>query len=160
MCWFFFFCFLGPSPWHMEVPRLGVQLKLQLLAYNTAIAMPDPSHICDLYHSSWQRWILNPLRPGFKRATSWFLVRFGNHCATKGTPPFKIFNTLYFILFIFYFCLFAISWAAPAAYGGSQARGLIGAAAAGLPQSHSNAGSEPHLQPTPRSRQRRIVLTR
>ena len=40
----------------------------------------------------------------------------------------------------FFFCLFAISWAAPAAYGGSQARGRIGAAAAGLRQSHSNAG--------------------
>jgi len=25
---FFFFCFLGPHPWHMEVPRLGVQLEL------------------------------------------------------------------------------------------------------------------------------------
>ena len=45
-------------------------------------------------------------------------------------------------------CLFAISWAAPAAYGGSQARGLIGAVATGLHQSHSNMGSEPHLQLT------------
>ena len=36
--------------------------------------------------------------------------------------------------------------AAPAAYGGSQARGWIGATAASL--RHSNAGSEPHLQPT------------
>jgi len=43
----------------------------------------------------------------------------------------------------------AISWAAPAAYGGSQARGRIGAVATGLRQSHSNAGSEPRLQPTP-----------
>ena len=42
-----------------------------------------------------------------------------------------------------------ISWAAPAAYGGSQARGRIGAVATGLRQSHSNAGSEPRLQPTP-----------
>ena len=49
-------------------------------------------------------------------------------------------------LFIY---LFAISWAAPVAYGGSQARGRIGAVATGLRQSHSNAGSEPHLQPTP-----------
>ena len=52
---------------------------------------------------------------------------------------------IYFILF----CLFAISRAAPTAYGGFQARGLIEAVAAGLHQSHSNAGSEPHLQPTP-----------
>ena len=35
------------------------------------------------------------------------------------------------------------------AYGGSQARGPVGAVATGLRQSHSNAGSEPHLQPTP-----------
>ena len=34
------------------------------------------------------------------------------------------------------------------AYGGSQARGLIGAVAAGVHRSHSNAGSEPCLQPT------------
>ena len=34
-------------------------------------------------------------------------------------------------------------------YGGSQARGLIGAAAAGLRQSHSNMGSELRLRPTP-----------
>ena len=68
-------------------------------------------------------------------------------------------NLLYFrpvahFSFFFFFCLFvvavvAISWAAPAAYGGSQARGPIGAVATGLRQSHSNAGSEPRLQPTP-----------
>ena len=33
----------------------------------------------------------------------------------------------------------------PAAYGGSQARGLIGAVATSLHQSHGNAGSEPCL---------------
>ena len=50
---------------------------------------------------------------------------------------------------VFFFCLFAISWATPVACGGSQARGLMGAIAASLSQSHSNAGSEPRLQPTP-----------
>ena len=53
----------------------------------------------------------------------------------------------------FFFCLFAISWAAPTAHGGSQARDPIRAIAAGLrqrhSQRHSNAGSEPRLQPTP-----------
>ena len=34
-------------------------------------------------------------------------------------------------------------------YGGSQARDRIRAAAAGLRQSHSHSGSEPHLGPTP-----------
>ena len=35
------------------------------------------------------------------------------------------------------------------AHGGSQARGLIGAVAAGLHHSHSNVGSEPGLRLTP-----------
>ena len=64
----------------------------------------------------------------------------GSLCCIK-----DIGSTLYF----FFFSLFAISWAAPVAYGSSQARGLIGAVATGLHQSHSNAGSEPRLQPTP-----------
>ena len=37
--------------------------------------------------------------------------------------------------------------ATPMAQGGSQARGLTGAAAAILQHSHSNAGSVPHLRP-------------
>ena len=57
----FFFVFSGPYLWHMEVLRLGVELELQLPAYTTATAMPDLSHICNLHHSSRQRWILNPL---------------------------------------------------------------------------------------------------
>ena len=43
----------------MEVPRLGV--KLELWAYAIATAMGDLSCVCDLYHSSQPRQILNPL---------------------------------------------------------------------------------------------------
>ena len=50
-------------------------------------------------------------------------------------------------LFLFAFCF--VFRAAPVAYGGSQTRGWIGAVAAGLHHSHSNAKSELHLQPTP-----------
>ena len=39
--------------------------------------------------------------------------------------------------------------AVPAVFGGSQARGQIIAAAAGLYHSHSNARSEPNMQPAP-----------
>ena len=53
--------FLGPHPWHMEVPKLGVELKLLLTAYARATAMPDPSWVCDLHCSPRQHWILNPL---------------------------------------------------------------------------------------------------
>ena len=52
-------------------------------------------------------------------------------------------------IFIFTFYFFCFFRAAPVAYGGSQAKGLIGAIATGLRHSHSNAGSEPCLQPTP-----------
>ena len=45
----------------MDIPRLGVESELQVPAYTTATAMPDPSLICDLYPSIWQHWILNPL---------------------------------------------------------------------------------------------------
>ena len=45
----------------MDVSRLGVESELQLLACTTARAMPDPSRICDLHHSSQQRQILNSL---------------------------------------------------------------------------------------------------
>ena len=45
----------------MEVPRLGDESELQLQAYTTDTAMWDLSHVCDLYHSSQQRQILNPL---------------------------------------------------------------------------------------------------
>ena len=45
----------------MEVPRLGVESKLKLPAYSTAIATWDLSRVCDLHHSSRQHQILNPL---------------------------------------------------------------------------------------------------
>ena len=44
-----------------------------------------------------------------------------------------------------FFILFSIFKAAPTAWGRSWARGGIGAAAAGLRHSRSNAGSEPRL---------------
>ena len=57
-----FLCVLFRAPLEAyEVPRLGVELELQLPAHTTATAMPDLSCVCDLHHSSWQRRILNPL---------------------------------------------------------------------------------------------------
>ena len=51
---FVFFVFLGLHLWHMEAPRLGVQLESQLPAYATATAMPNLTCICDLHHRSRQ----------------------------------------------------------------------------------------------------------
>ena len=58
--------------------------------------MPEPWQLgvqADLHHSSQQRRILNPLsKARIEPATSWFLVRFFNHCATAGTPKDLIFK--------------------------------------------------------------------
>ena len=59
-----FFVILGPHPEHMEGPRLGPELELQLPAYATATATPDLNCVCDLHHSSRQWRILNPLSEG------------------------------------------------------------------------------------------------
>ena len=83
----FFVFFLGLHSRLMEVPRLGVESKLQLPAYATVTAMSDLSHVYDLPHISWQCWILNPLSKSrdwtcILMDTSW--IRF--HCPKKGTP--------------------------------------------------------------------------
>ena len=59
-------------------------------------------------------------------------------------------NYTHYSCFVLFFCLFFLpfSWAALAVYGGSQARGLIGAVATSLCHSHSKQ-SELCLQPTP-----------
>ena len=62
ICLYFYICFLGLHLCHMEVPRLGVQLELQLPPDATATVMLwNLSRICNLYHSSWQCRILNTL---------------------------------------------------------------------------------------------------
>ena len=71
----------------MKVSRLGVKSELQLSAYTTATAMPDPGHICNLHHSSWQPQILNPLSEARYRACNLMVPRRIHFCcATMGTP--------------------------------------------------------------------------
>ena len=79
----------------MEIPRLGVELELQLPAYVTAEATPDPSHVCDIHHSSWQQWILNPLskaRDQTRDLTDSSRVRY--HQAIMGTQVVLLFFPL------------------------------------------------------------------
>ena len=80
---FLFLSFWGPYPWHMEVPRLGVQLELLPPAYTPAT---DPSRVCDLHHSSQQCWILSEARDGSPNlmVPSWLRFRW----ATTGTPRY------------------------------------------------------------------------
>ena len=83
----FIFWFLGLHPRHVEVPRLGVKLELQLWARTTATAMHESSCICNPHHSSQQCQIPDPLSEGrdwtrILMDTSWIHFR----SATIGTP--------------------------------------------------------------------------
>ena len=100
----FFFCcccfvlFFRATPRPAEVLRLGVESELQLLAYSTARETPDPSHICDLHHSSQQ--CLNPLREARDGTrTSWFLVGF-----VSTVPRWELMIAFFalYSLFVFY----------------------------------------------------------
>ena len=78
--------FLGPHPYHMD-PRLGVKSELQLPAYATAKITADPSHVCDLCHSSQQHWIPDLLSKARDQThilldTIWICF----YCATMETP--------------------------------------------------------------------------
>ena len=74
---FILFYFLEPHLQHMEIPRLGAKSELQLQAYATATATQDPSHVCNLHHSSKQHQILTHwARTRIKPASSCILVGF------------------------------------------------------------------------------------
>ena len=69
----------------MEVPRLGVQLELQLLAYTTATAVLDPSL------SLWQGRILNPLSKARDQTHILTLCPVLNPLSHNETPKFLCF---------------------------------------------------------------------
>ena len=88
----FIYCFLGLHAWHVEVPRLGIES-----AYTTATATWDPSRICDLYHSSWQHQIPNPL----SEARDQTCIRMDTsqihfHCATRALLFLGFFECFYY----------------------------------------------------------------
>jgi len=94
----------------------GREPELQLPAYTTATATPDPSLVCDLHHSSRQRRILHPLseaRDGTRNLMVPSRIRFG--CATNGNSShhFKLYgkfsrrtwegiNSILILIFLFY----------------------------------------------------------
>ena len=83
----------GVSLRHMEVPRLGVESELQLLAYTTATATQDPRRVCNLHHSSWQHRIPNPLSKARDQTQNLRIPsRIHFCCATVGTPTLRSFH--------------------------------------------------------------------
>ena len=55
----------------------------------------------------------------------------------------------YYYYYYYYWSFLPFLGLLPLAYGSSQARGQIGAVAAGLHHNHSNARPEPRLRPAP-----------
>ena len=95
--------FLGLNLRHMDAPRLGVKLALQLPACATATATWDLGCVCDPRHSS-ERWqILKPLSKARDRIhifTDISGVHY--HWATTGTPFFWFYcSSIVFRIFIF-----------------------------------------------------------
>ena len=124
----FFFFFFG-CPAHLEFQGQG----------------SDPKCSCDVCHSCGSAGSFNPLywaggRTCVLGAAEMQLIPLLHSLLIIS---FFLFSFFFFFFFFFVFLPFLglLLWH----MGGSQSRGLIGAVAAGLHQSHSNAGSEPHL---------------
>ena len=90
------FFFLGPQIQHMEVSRLGVELKQQLPGYTTAIATPNQSR------SSWQHWILKPLSEA-RDQTHIFMVSSG---FVTAEPQWELPTNISLKVCIFYSCVY------------------------------------------------------
>ena len=87
---------------------VGVESKLQLPTYTTVTARQDPSRICNLHHSSWQRQILNPLSEARDRTQNLMVTtQICFWCATIGTPRTAFYNvssnniTMFYVQLIF-----------------------------------------------------------
>jgi len=80
---FLFFFRAEPTAYRVSQARGPIRAT----AYTTATATQDPSHICDLHHSSQQCQILNPLSKA-RDPTRNLMVPSQIHfcCATTGTP--------------------------------------------------------------------------
>ena len=57
----YIYIYFRAAPEAYRGSRLGVKSEMELLAYATATAMQDLSHVTELHHSLWQCRILNPL---------------------------------------------------------------------------------------------------
>ena len=84
-------------------------MELLLPAYATTTAIPDPSCIFDLHHSSRQHQILNPLSQARDRTDNLMVPsRICFCCATTGTPILNILitcvNKFPFLLKLVGFC--------------------------------------------------------
>ena len=85
----FIYCLLGPHPQHVKVPRLGVRLELQLLAYTTAKQLGTWATSATYttahgYAGSLTHWA----RPEIECASLWILVDSFPLCHSKNSSSY------------------------------------------------------------------------
>ena len=115
---------------NMHLYVINHQLPTTRALWMVYILLPSSKEITALYSRA---------RPGGIQGQAQFIAKLNGN-------GLWIFFLSFFFFFFFVFLSFRV---APMAYGGSQTRGLIRAAAAGLRHSHSNTGPKPSLQLTP-----------
>ena len=106
--WFFFFFFFfnfKAAPVAHGSSQARGQIGAAPGSLSTATAMRDPSHVCNLYHSSQQCQVLNTLsedrdRTGILMHTSWVPY----HWTTSGTPS-PLFHLSFSRSFRLFLCL-------------------------------------------------------
>ena len=145
---------LEPCCWKLQIPHI---LDTVLLLQNQLTVLPSalsPCDVCVLYLflklKSSGRDQKNPLCL-FLWAVHWKSLPLISCCPDSQTTLIfqRWWNSVCEVTFFLFF-FFLLFRAAPMAYGGSQARGRIGATAAGLHHSHGNTWSELHLWPRPK----------
>ena len=135
LCYCLHFSSAATIKWINDFEKIICQSKEQVKADKEIICWPSLTLINTIALPSFQSKVLR--QPAFKCQLCPSLlwdIRWVSYT----------FKTIY--IFLFVSCLFR---AAPMACGVSQARGRIGATAAGLHHSHSNTRSKPPLPPTP-----------
>ena len=109
----FFFCLLGPYPWHMEVPRLGVESGLATAAglHHSHNNVGSTSSTYTTAHRN-TRSLTHWARPGIDPASSWILVGFISAAPQWELQHPLIFDTVlitcYYSSFLFW-CLWPAS---------------------------------------------------
>ena len=123
-----------PRDW-IQFPALYSKASLHILSKHNSLHLPNPNSPS-----------IPLLPPSSLAPTSLFSLSVSLFLFCREV---HLYHILILFIYLFIYCLFLSSRAAPAAYGGSQARGLIGAVATGLRHGQSSVGSEPCLQPWP-----------
>ena len=92
------FFFFFPSLFRASSAAYGSsQARGQIGAAASTIChnqMQDPSHICNLCHSSWQCWILNPLSEADQTCILMDTSLVYYHWATVGAPGLVVFDAI------------------------------------------------------------------